>query len=41
LRAPGYLHVLKDGSFREWSMGIDLHDEEANDDEPWRSRPDA
>ena len=41
LRAPVYLDVLKDGSLREWSVDIDVHDEEDGDDEPWRSRPDA
>ena len=41
LRAPVYLDVLKDGSFREWSMDVDLGDETDSDDEPWRSRPNA
>ena len=41
LRAPVYLDVLKEGSFREWSMDIDVDNEEDSDDEPWRSRPDA
>jgi hypothetical protein len=41
LRAPVYLDVLKDGSFREWNMNVDLRDATDGDDEPWRSRPDA
>jgi hypothetical protein len=41
LRAPSYLAALKDGSFREWSADVNLRDETDEDDEPWRSRPDA
>ncbi len=41
LRAPGYLSVLKDGSLREWSADVDIHEQADEDDQPWRSRPDA
>ena len=41
LRAPVYLDVLKEGTFREWTADMDVHDDEDSDDEPWRSRPDA
>lgn len=42
LRAPVYLDALKEGTFREWSMDLDVDEEEEDsDDEPWRSRPDA
>jgi hypothetical protein len=40
LRAPSYLAMLKDGSFREWSADVNLREGEANDDEAGRSRPD-